>query len=110
MRLLNVRSGVLEEFSGAVVPKYAILSHTWGDDEVTFLDLYQYQNASLLPFKLPFASSTSPETKPSYNKIRHARRQAEIDGFDYLWADTCCIDKSSSAELSEAINSMFPQI
>jgi hypothetical protein len=25
----------------------------------------------------------------------------------YLWIDTCCIDKSSSAELSEAINSMY---
>lgn len=24
-----------------------------------------------------------------------------------MWVDTCCIDKSSSAELSEAINSMF---
>ena len=107
MRLLNVKSGALEEFSAATIPKYAILSHTWGDDEVTFLDLYQHQNAGALPFKLPFATSTSPETKPSYNKIRHARRQAESDGLEFLWADTCCIDKSSSAELSEAINSMF---
>jgi hypothetical protein len=108
MRLLNVKTGALEEFNAATIPKYAILSHTWGDDEVTFLDLFQYQNASLLPFRLnPFAGSTSPESRPSYNKIRHARRQAETDGLDYLWADTCCIDKSSSAELSEAINSMF---
>jgi hypothetical protein len=28
-------------------------------------------------------------------------------GLQYAWIDTCCIDKSSSAELSEAINSMF---
>jgi hypothetical protein len=28
-------------------------------------------------------------------------------GFNYVWIDTCCIDKSSSAELQEAVNSMF---
>jgi hypothetical protein len=28
-------------------------------------------------------------------------------GLQYIWVDTCCIDKSSSAELLEAINSMF---
>lgn len=28
-------------------------------------------------------------------------------GYEYVWIDTCCIDKTSSAELSEAINSMF---
>ncbi|KAF2030922.1 hypothetical protein EK21DRAFT_100063 [Setomelanomma holmii] len=28
-------------------------------------------------------------------------------GRHYLWCDTCCIDKSSSAELSEAVNSMY---
>ena len=29
------------------------------------------------------------------------------DGLSHAWIDTCCIDKSSSAELSEAINSMY---
>ncbi|KAI6138370.1 hypothetical protein BKA82DRAFT_58501, partial [Pisolithus tinctorius] len=29
------------------------------------------------------------------------------DGYEWLWIDTCCIDKRSSSELSEAINSMF---
>jgi hypothetical protein len=107
MRLLDVKTGRLEEFPASNIPKYAILSHTWGDDEVTYLDLFQYHNASLLPFRLnPFAGSTSPESKPSYNKVRHARQQAEKDGY-FIWADTCCIDKSSSAELSEAINSMY---
>ena len=36
-----------------------------------------------------------------------AGRQALEDGLTHAWIDTCCIDKSSSAELSEAINSMF---
>ena len=32
---------------------------------------------------------------------------AEEHGLEWAWADTCCIDKTSSAELTEAINSMF---
>ncbi|KAF4836560.1 Vegetative incompatibility protein HET-E-1 [Colletotrichum tropicale] len=28
-------------------------------------------------------------------------------GLGYMWIDTCCIDKTSSVEMSEAINSMF---
>ncbi|PIL28692.1 hypothetical protein GSI_08736 [Ganoderma sinense ZZ0214-1] len=45
-----------------------------------------------------------PELSP---KIRHACRVARENGFRYIWIDSCCIDKSSSAELSEAINSMY---
>ena len=40
-------------------------------------------------------------------KIRNFLIQAEKDGFEWAWSDTCCIDKTSSTELSEAINSMF---
>lgn len=40
-------------------------------------------------------------------KIRHCCDYARARGCAYLWIDTCCIDKTSSAELSEAINSMF---
>ena len=45
--------------------------------------------------------------KLGYWKIQRACEEAIKDGYNYLWADTCCIDKSSSVELSEAINSMF---
>ena len=41
------------------------------------------------------------------DKIRKCCIFAEKEGFEWLWIDTCCIDKSSSAELSEAINSMY---
>ncbi|MCJ1402615.1 hypothetical protein MMC11_005835 [Xylographa trunciseda] len=72
---------------------YAILSHTWGDDddEVTFRDL---------------AEGTG-KTKPGYRKIRFCGQQAARDNLHLFWVDTCCIDKSNNAELSEAINSMF---
>lgn len=76
------------------VPAYAILSHRWGDadDEVSYLDL---KNKSLAV------------KKPGYQKIKSFCKQALGDGLRHAWVDTCCIDKTSSAELSEAINSMF---
>ncbi|KAF1937825.1 heterokaryon incompatibility [Clathrospora elynae] len=72
---------------------YGILSHTWGrdDEEVNFADL----------------TKGSGKTKVGYNKLRFCEKQAAHDGLRYFWVDTCCIDKSSSAELSEAITSMF---
>ena len=45
--------------------------------------------------------------KRGFNKIKECCRQAKDAGLSYAWVDTCCIDKTSSAELSEAINSMF---
>jgi hypothetical protein len=73
--------------------QYAILSHTWGDDdeEVSFKDL----------------TEGSGETKAGYKKVLFCAEQAARDGLQYCWVDTCCIDKSNSTELSEAINSMF---
>jgi hypothetical protein len=75
------------------IPRYAILSHTWGKDteEVTFRDLMDGTGKS----------------KAGYNKIRLCGDQARRDGLEYFWVDTCCIDKSNSVELQEAINSMF---
>ena len=75
------------------IPDYAILSHTWGadDEEVTFDDL----------------RDGSAKSKVGYNKIQFCGEQAQKDGLQYFWVDTCCIDKSSSAELQEAITSMF---
>lgn len=93
MRLLNTSSINLEEFIGENVPDYVILSHTWGDDEVTFQDLLE--------------NSHDLHEKGGYKKIQSCCNQAIADGFEYAWVDTCCIDKTSSSELSEAINSMF---
>lgn len=95
MRLLECSSSGgfrLREFNDHI-PQYAILSHTWGTDteEVTFRDLME----------------DTGKTKTGYNKIRFCGEQAERDGIQYFWVDSCCIDKSSSAELTEAINSMF---
>jgi hypothetical protein len=78
-------------FTNKIPQKYAILSHTWEAEEVTFEDL---QNGT-------------GTKKAGYDKIRFCGEQARRDRLQYFWVDTCCIDKSSSAELTEAINSMF---
>lgn len=70
---------------------YAVLSHTWGPDEITFQD---YQ-------------SLNRKNTNGYIKILRCCEQAKLDGIEWVWADTCCIDKTNSAELSEAINSMY---
>jgi hypothetical protein len=38
MRLLNTETLQLKEFSQELFPQYAILSHRWGDEEVSFQD------------------------------------------------------------------------
>ncbi|OQU99596.1 hypothetical protein CLAIMM_05206 [Cladophialophora immunda] len=94
MRLINTDLLTLEAFmgTGSQIPKYAILSHTWQDEEVTFQD---------------FADRGLRSRKKGFHKIQVTCDLAKKNGIKYAWVDTCCIDKSSSAELTEAINSMF---
>ncbi|KAI0376938.1 HET-domain-containing protein [Hypomontagnella monticulosa] len=93
MRLLNAKTKKVREFLGVEVPPYAILSHTWGANEVTFADIQ--------------GTWPSYRRRESWKKIEWCCREALEDDLEYVWVDTCCIDKSSSAELQEAINSMF---
>ncbi|KAF3055084.1 Vegetative incompatibility protein HET-E-1 [Daldinia childiae] len=94
MRLLNTTSLELKEFQGDTIPPYAILSHTWIDgEEVSFHDFIDL--------------SPSTTTKSGFLKIQGACRIARQDGIEWIWIDTNCIDKASSAELTEAINSMY---
>lgn len=97
MWLIDVETRRLAEFIGLDVPPYAILSHTWvSGQEVTFQEL-----------RSPASPDPTASSKSGWEKIDRTCRQAARDGLKYAWVDTCCIDKSSSAELSEAINSMF---
>ncbi|EJT75569.1 hypothetical protein GGTG_05502 [Gaeumannomyces tritici R3-111a-1] len=92
MRFLNTETLAFEEVEVPEPKSYAILSHTWGDGEVTFRDMADMGVASL---------------KAGFDKIAKTCLLARLEGYRLVWVDTCCIDKSSSAELSEAINSMF---
>ncbi|RPD53068.1 HET-domain-containing protein [Lentinus tigrinus ALCF2SS1-7] len=85
-------------------PGYAIVSHVWDhEDEVQTFDHLQALRTSCA---LSPGSSSTPRARVS-EKIRRCCSLAHDQGYAWLWIDACCIDKSSSAELSEAINSMF---
>lgn len=89
MRLIKSETAALEEFFANNIPKYAILSHWWEEEEVTITDLTENLVAGTL--------------KKGYQKVWYACSQALEDGLKYAWVDTCCVDKRSSAKLSEAI-------
>lgn len=148
MRLLHTEELRFEEFFDKNIPRYAILSHTWGPDEVSFQEfsaIRKEENEECQPQTVT-TSSKSPEAErvtraattkaarlpkqrtiaswvqqrqkaPGYRKIIACCKHAATDTtkhatyaagpYERVWIDTCCIDKTSSAELSEAINSMF---
>jgi hypothetical protein len=93
MRLLNTRTRKIAEFLVEDIPPYAILSHTWGQEEVSFQDMTD--------------PTRDPSGKRGFAKIDKACNVAAERGHEWIWIDTCCIDKYSSAELTEAINSMY---
>jgi hypothetical protein len=92
MWLINTTSLALEFIEDPDACMYAILSHTWGHDEVSFQDMADLERA---------------RKKRGFSKIERTCQLARDRNIEYAWVDTCCIDKSSSAELTEAINSMF---
>lgn len=94
MRLLNASTVELHEFAETEVPRYAILSHRWGEQEVSMQELTTL-------------GAGRTHNSRGYTKIKRACALAKHYELQYIWIDTCCIDKTSSAELSEAINSMY---
>jgi hypothetical protein len=95
MRLINTKNFKLEFFMPSRTPPYVILSHTWSNDpneEVSFQEFNDLDKA---------------KTKRGFSKIEMTCKLARGNNIDYAWVDTCCIDKSSSAELSESLNSMY---
>lgn len=92
MRLLHATEFRFEEFNDEI-PRYVILSHRWGPkpEEATFQDMCE---------------ETGTE-KRVQSKVRACCDQTVRDGFEWVWIDTCCIDRKNSVELQEAINSMF---
>lgn len=94
MRLLSTTNFRFHEFTGQEIPEYTILSHTWSEEEVLFDDMKD-------------GIAGSHENKTGFSKVKQSCQTALGEKYDWIWIDTCCIDKKSSAELTEAINSMF---
>lgn len=109
MRLINTSTGRLEEFFDSQRPPYAILSHTWGNEELSYLDLL-YLTSSLPGDAIGIVQAllrNPSRHSEGYLKFEACCKVAQSRGLAWVWIDSCCIDKSSSAELSEAINSMW---
>jgi hypothetical protein len=108
MRLVNTTSLKIEDFYDNI-PEYAILSHTWGQEEISYQE-WVYAQDQTPPY---WGWIRDPESlkklksRQGYHKIIGACRQASKDDYDWIWVDTICIDKTSSSELTEAINSMY---
>ena len=106
MWLLSTDRAELHSFAAPedVPGGYAILSHVWDAEEMSFQDVKAIC-AESAKSRL-FRRSGNPRDRVS-PKLRESCILAEKHGHKWIWNDTCCIKKSSSAELSEAINSMF---
>ena len=96
---VNRRAKVLE-FGDDEATEYAILSHRWVTQEVDYDEIVELA-------KMVVEERDEIRQRDGYQKIVQSCKQAQKDGYQWLWVDTCCIDKRSSAELSEAINSMY---
>ena len=76
MRLLNIRTLTMKEFAANDIPDYVILSHTWGDDEVTLQNLRSMKTSKL-------------EARKGYQKIKACCQLAQKEpNIEYCWIDT----------------------
>ncbi|KAI0391551.1 heterokaryon incompatibility protein-domain-containing protein [Xylariaceae sp. FL0594] len=91
MRLVNTTSFELDECLGDTTKEYAILSHTWDDDECT----------------LPDMSGPRGRQRKGFKKIEFCCEQARRDGIEWAWVDTCCVDSSSTEDVTMTVNSLF---
>lgn len=103
-------------------------SHTWGDQEITYQEMAFLQKTNRLPAELrkdrlyvaslvaaaglnfSDTNKDSIRRRRGVEKVQQTAVIARSRGLDYCWLDTCCIDKTSTAELQEAINSMYPPV
>lgn len=98
MRLLNIYTLELTVFDGEdTVPPYLIASHRWQQDEATYKDVLKKRNKHTKGYK----------KIESFCQLAASKKIRDTISCDWIWIDTCCIDKDSSADVSEAVNSMW---
>ncbi|KIM59619.1 hypothetical protein SCLCIDRAFT_61266, partial [Scleroderma citrinum Foug A] len=88
------------DFGDDEATEYAILPHRWVGQEVDHDEIVELA-------KMSVEERDEIPQRNGYQKILDSCEQTQKDGYQWLWVDTCCIDKRSSAELSEAIKSMY---
>ncbi|CDO75834.1 hypothetical protein BN946_scf184951.g32 [Trametes cinnabarina] len=116
MWLLDTENGRFHHVDRPREHRYAILSHCWqATGEQSFQDLVALQASTakrhswfgrMIPVLMRAVPASTLSTAVSA-KIRECCALARRHGYRSVWIDSCCIDKTSSTELSEAINSMY---
>ncbi|THU83912.1 hypothetical protein K435DRAFT_843869 [Dendrothele bispora CBS 962.96] len=96
-RLIDTHSLRFTEFEeNGTTLLYAILSHRWVEsEEVTFQEFLDVQGREKM------------KKKSGYQKIILACMRARNDGIDFIWIDTCCIDKGNHDEVTRDIKSIW---
>ncbi|KAL1942859.1 hypothetical protein VTO73DRAFT_5099 [Trametes versicolor] len=113
MRLLHTKTGLFHDFEDPRETPYAILSHVWAkkDGSPSYIPELEYQTARDIQIEEEERSQGDVSQMSILSrfpqKIRSFCEIASSHGYDYAWHDACCINKTSSSELSEAINSMY---
>ncbi|CAK1358752.1 unnamed protein product [Cercospora beticola] len=111
MRLLHIDTLKLHEYASAEdAPPYIITSHRWLDGEVSFQEVLRHERDSTVRGKAGMRKIKAfcdfvKIWRDSYEKPEPLIALRTIPC--HIWIDTCCINKESSAELQEAITSMF---
>ncbi|KAK3672609.1 hypothetical protein LTR78_007421 [Recurvomyces mirabilis] len=90
-RLIDTRTLAIKHIQSGSQVRYGILSHVWGPQEISYENFFNEQ----------------ARDGQGFTKVWKCCKLALEHGLDYMWIDSCCIDRGSTAELSEAINSMF---
>ncbi|KAG1756008.1 hypothetical protein EDB19DRAFT_446368 [Suillus lakei] len=94
-----------EDYKPSELVKYAILSHRWlNSGEPTYKEMKERKAGNSGYEKL---KEKLKEKKAGYEKLDNFCDKAKKCKVEFAWSDTCCIDRSSSAELDESIRSMF---
>jgi hypothetical protein len=93
IRLLHAKDLRFDKFFDDNCPDYVILSHRWLSlrEELTYRDMLDGRKRE----------------SRGYAKIIGFCEKALSHNYEWVWIDTCCIDKSSSAELTETVNRMY---
>jgi hypothetical protein len=71
---------LFEEFNEPGIPRYAILSHTWEKEEISYAEISVILSSnSVFPVNL----------KAGFEKIKRFAAVAQQSGYNYIWIDTC---------------------
>ncbi|THU77450.1 HET-domain-containing protein [Dendrothele bispora CBS 962.96] len=112
-RMINTCSLELEDFEDDIrIPHYAILSHTWGAEEIGYNEFDQLFSKKKGSRQAVFRElyerySQGTKAKAVFHKIVEACIRARLDGLKYLWVDTCCIDQEDQMDVHRNVKNMY---